>query len=204
MQAFKDLNTRVDSISNEDNGSALMLAYANGDATAFDQLYSRHSQQLLQYIANSCGSHADAQELFQEVWMKVIKQRDKYDPSAPFKAWLFTIARNRIIDLFRSNKRRATTNLGFDDPTPSQVTTISKPLEPDEIARIVQSKELLMEALQVLTTEQRETVLLKHVAGFSIKEIATLQSEKPETVKSRLRYAFDRLRKTLRDTDSHE
>ncbi len=181
-----------------------MLAYANGDATAFDQLYSRHSQPLLQYITNSCGSQADAQELFQDVWMKVIKQRDQYDSSAPFKPWLFTIARNRIIDLFRANKRRATTNLGFDDPTPSAGTTANQPLEPDEITRIMQSKQLLMEALQLLTPEQRETVLLKHVAGFSIKEIAKLQTEKPETVKSRLRYAFARLRQTLRDTDSHE
>ena len=181
-----------------------MLAYANGDATAFDQLYSRHSRPLLQYIANSCGSQADAQELFQDVWMKVIKQRDKYDPAAPFKAWLFTIARNRIIDLFRANTRRATMNLGFDDPTPSVVTTVNKPLEPDEITRIMQSKQLLMEALQLLTPEQRETVLLKHVAGFSIKEIAELQTENPETVKSRLRYAFARLRQTLRVTDTHE
>ncbi len=186
-----------------------MLAYANGDATAFDQLYSRHSQPLLQYIANSCGSQADAQELFQDVWMKVIKQRDKYDSSAPFKAWLFTIARNRMIDLFRANKRRPTTNLGFDEPSlsasvTSQVTTANQPLQPDEITRIMQSKQLLMEALQLLTPEQRETVLLKHVAGFSIKEIADLQSEKPETVKSRLRYAFARLRQTLRDTDTDE
>ena len=182
-----------------------MLAYANGDATAFDQLYSRHSQPLLQYIVNSCGSQADAQELFQDVWMKVINQRDKYDSSAPFKAWLFTIARNRIIDLFRANKRRPTTNLGFDEPpATSQITTANQPLQPDEIARIMQSKQLLMEALQLLTPVQRETVLLKHVAGFSIKEIATLQTENPETVKSRLRYAFARLRQTLRDTDTHE
>lgn len=189
-----------------------MLAYANGDATAFDQLYSRHSQPLLQYIANSCGSQADAQELFQDVWMKVIKQRDQYDSSAPFKAWLFTIARNRVIDLFRANSRRATTNLGFDDPTPSAslstaattIATVNKPLEPDEITRIMQSKQLLMEALQLLTPEQRETVLLKHIAGFSIKEIAELQSENPETVKSRLRYAFARLRQTLRGSEIHE
>jgi len=181
-----------------------MLAYAKGDASAFDQLYSRHSQPLLQYIANSCGSHADAQELFQEVWMKVIKQRDKYDASAPFKPWLFTIARNRMIDLFRSNTRRATTNFGFDEPAPNQVSTINQPLEPDEIARMVQSKQLLMEAMQILNPMQRETVLLKHVAGFSIKEIAELQNEKPETVKSRLRYAFERLRQTLRESDSHE
>ena len=187
-----------------------MLAYANGDATAFDQLYSRHRQPLLQYIANSCGSQADAQELFQDVWMKVIKQRDQYDSSAPFKAWLFTIARNRVIDLFRANSRRATTNLGFDDPTPrasgssATIAAVNKPLEPDEITRVMQSKQLLMEALQLLTPEQRETVLLKHVAGFSIREIAELQSEKPETVKSRLRYAFARLRQTLRGAEIHE
>ena len=204
MQALKDTTTRVDSIADNDNGNALMLAYANGDATAFDQLYARHSQPLLQFIANSCGSQADAQELFQDVWMKVINQRDKYDSATPFKPWLFTIARNTIIDLFRANKRRATTNLGFDEPRPSVVTTANQPLEPDEIARIMQSKQLLMEALQLLTKEQRETVLLKHVAGFSIKEIAKLQTEKAETVKSRLRYAFARLRQTLRDTNTHE
>lgn len=175
----------------------LMAAYRDGDLGAFEVLYQRYRKVLFQFILNSCDSKAIASDLYQDVWTRVINARHGYTESASFPAWIFRIARNRLIDHYRTNSKH-TAAMPLDEQVESQVTQLQTRLQPDELADLSARKDALKLALNALPDEQREVVLLRHIAGFSVQEIAELLQENTETVKSRLRYAFAKLRKRLR------
>ena len=80
----------------------LMLAYAAGDATAFDALYARHKGGLYRYLMRQCGHAGIVDELFQDIWLSAVRARTTYVPSAKFTTWLYRIAHNRLIDHWRS------------------------------------------------------------------------------------------------------
>src|SRR5258705_4810386 len=90
----------------------LMLAYAGGDAAAFAALYARHKGPLFRFVLRSVKAHAQAEELFQEIWMRAIDARERYTPQAKFTTWLFTIAHNRLVDHWRA---RGLTVVSLDD-----------------------------------------------------------------------------------------
>ena len=181
------------------NDGDLMLAYSDGDAAAFEQLYSRYKQPLYQYMMNSCESDATASELFQEVWVRVIKARGTFKNESPFNAWLFRIARNILIDHYRSKGRKPITD-SLDEIESQNVTAIrSTSLTPEQMAELKQREGVLHEALQRLPDAQREAMLLKHIAGMNTAEIADVVETGAETIKSRLRYATSKLRMLLED-----
>src|SRR5437879_7598227 len=74
----------------------LMLAYRDGNAGAFETLYLRHRERVFRFVLRSVKSRATAEELFQEIWMRVIEARERYTPQARFTTWLYTIAHHRI------------------------------------------------------------------------------------------------------------
>src|ERR1700694_2927984 len=80
----------------------LMLAYAGGDAGAFETLYARHKGPLYRFVLRSVKARAEAEELFQDVWMRAIEARSRYTPQAKFSTWLYTIAHNRLVDHWRA------------------------------------------------------------------------------------------------------
>src|SRR4026208_1276629 len=90
----------------------LMLAYRGGDARAFETLYVRHRARLFRFVLRSIKVRALAEELYQEVWMRVIEARTTYKPSARFTTWLYTIAHNRLVDHWR---RRGLSLVSLDD-----------------------------------------------------------------------------------------
>jgi RNA polymerase sigma factor (sigma-70 family) len=175
----------------------LMLAYAHGDADAFEVLYGRHKRALLQYITNSCGSEAFASEMFQDVWLRVINGRKSYRAESPFNAWLYRIARHRLIDHYRSQGRVPRTENIEDKKLKNVFQASFSPLTPEHLASIEQRENELYSALQQLPDVQREAVLLRHIAGMSIAEIAVVVETGTETIKSRLRYALSKLRTML-------
>ncbi len=178
----------------------LMLAYVKGDAAAFEQLYARHKVALYQFVLNSCNEEARASELFQDVWLKVVKSRATYQAQSPFNAWLFRIARNCLIDHYRQQGRIPRMD-SIDDDSKSNVVQLTSPmLSPEQIATLTQRHGTLNSALYTLPDVQREAVLLRHIAGMSIAEIAIIVETGTETVKSRLRYAIVRLRSLLENT----
>src|SRR5258708_38023668 len=81
----------------------LMLAYAGGDAGAFEALYARHKGALFRFVLRSVKARGEAEELFQEIWMRAIEARGRYAPQAKFSTWLYTIAHNRLVDHWRAN-----------------------------------------------------------------------------------------------------
>src|SRR5688572_6213021 len=91
----------------------LMLSYRDGDAGAFDVLYSRHKGGMYRYLLRQCREAAVAEELFQDVWMNLIRARAGYTVQAKFTAWLYRLAHNRLIDHYRKSSQAAITS--FDD-----------------------------------------------------------------------------------------
>jgi RNA polymerase sigma-70 factor (ECF subfamily) len=94
---------------------ALMLAYREGDAAAFEALYRRWRGRLYRTLLRQCGAAAQAEELFQDVWLKVVNARRGYEVAAKFSTWLFRIAHNRLIDHYRSQGRAEIASYD-DDP----------------------------------------------------------------------------------------
>jgi len=176
---------------------ALMLAYRDGDATAFDILYGRNRGRLYRYLTHQAPQVAD--ELFQDVWMRVIGARAGYEVTAKFSTWLFRIAHNRLMDHFRAQGRSL---VEFTDPIGDEDCPALDPPAPSTAQPEVQlsRKQLaqrLLDALAQLPAPQREAFLLSEEAGLSLEEIANATAVGKETAKSRLRYALDRLRKIL-------
>lgn len=176
----------------------LMAAYADGDAAAFEQLHARHRQNLFRFVENSCGNPALAHELYQDIWMNVIRSRQSYRLEVPFNAWLYRIARNRLVDHYRQ-QRMVMSDVDVDTQASTLSVLMPGTLTPEEVAIMSQRTELLGTALQSLPEAQREAILLRHIAGMSLSEVASVVDQGMETVKSRLRYGTSRLRSLLQE-----
>ncbi len=101
----------------DEQDEALMLAYARGDAAAFDVLYARHRNGVYRYLFRHCGNAGTADELFQDVWMNVIRVRAAYAPTARFAAWLYTFAHHRMVDHWRTTGQATLVSIDDEDTT---------------------------------------------------------------------------------------
>src|SRR5467141_1664814 len=98
-----------------ESDEALIGRYGRGDAAAFELLYRRHEMRVWRYLERNVGNRATADELLQEVWFAVARDAQRYEPSARFTTWLFTIARNRMIDSIRTNPQQVSLEtLGYE------------------------------------------------------------------------------------------
>lgn len=175
----------------------LMLRYRGGDAGAFDELYGRHKGAVFRYLRRQTGDAAIAEELFQDVWMRIINARAEYEPRARFTTGLYTIAHNRFLDHVRGASRAALTS--YDDMLETVAAFAAADPPPE---RTVARKELagrLLAALDALPPPQREAFLLQQEGGLTVEEIARATGVARETAKSRLRYALAKLRENLED-----
>ena len=173
----------------------LMQRYAQGDLQAFQSLYERHRGGLYRYFLRQ--SHPSvAEELFQDVWARVIQSRHRYRATAAFRTWLYTLAHNRLVDHWRrEGARPAESSLAGDD-CPQALAPDAGP-GPQTLVDLRDCIEQLLHLVSGLPEAQRQTFLLRHEAGLSLSEIAESMSAGAETVKSRLRYAMDRLRSAM-------
>ena len=181
-------------VDDPDDG-ALLRAHGAGDPHAFARLYDRYDRPCFLFIRRLLGVDGDAAEdLHQETWIAVSRNATAFDPAkSGFRAWLFTIARNKVWDHFRRQKVAVLTSAQEDAamlvPDPGQ-----NPLEQ------VQSRELAQEivtAVEALPLEQRGVFVMFAHSGLSLEEIAQVTGATFETVKSRLRYAREKLRQSL-------
>src|SRR5882724_3756223 len=133
----------------------LMLAYAAGDATAFDALYGRHKGPLFRFVLRSVKGRAQAEEIFQDVWMRAVEARSRYEPRAKFTTWLYTIAHNRIVDYWRA-KGLTLVPLDDGDDGPVIDPPAGPSAEPHRRAEARQTVARLLDALAALPAAQRE------------------------------------------------
>jgi RNA polymerase sigma factor (sigma-70 family) len=175
----------------------LMLAYAGGDAGAFEALYGRHKGGLFRFVLRSVKARGEAEELFQEIWMRVIEARARYRPEAKFATWLYTVAHNRLIDHWRA---KGLTVVSLDDEDSAVPEPAAGPgAEPHRTLEGRQALERLATAIAALPLAQREAFLLHTEGGLTAAEIAAATGSGEEAAKSRLRYAMNKLREAIGD-----
>lgn len=191
---------------------SLMLAYSKGNAQAFETLYRRHKNPLYRYFTRQLGSqtqsqNAIAEELFQEVWIKVINAAGTYRPTAKFTTYLYQIAHNVLIDFYRSKDQKTVRQYANSPPDDSDLennATIDKHSDFTQSLEKEQLFTFLLQLVSLLPAPQREVFLLKEESGLSIEDIANILSENKESIKSRYRYALKKLREGLQAFDPND
>lgn len=173
----------------------LMQDYAAGSTSAFDQLYSRHRAPLFRFLMRGLGNRAQAEECFQEVWSRVVVARARYRPEAAFSTWMYRIAHRLLIDQYR---RAASRPMAAGDPeTLLAEAPAAEEHEPDRVLSDFELRRRLQLALAELPNEQRIALQLRLEQELSLEAIGEITGVGRETVKSRLRYALDRLKGRL-------
>jgi RNA polymerase sigma-70 factor (ECF subfamily) len=173
----------------------LMLAWAAGDAASFELLYARHRGSLYRFLLRQLRDPALADEFFQDVWQRVIAARQGWKPEAAFRTWLFRIAHNRLNDYWRGLKHRPAAPEDADE----RAARVPDPSSPERELSEFEQRRRLQRAIEELPGEQREVVLLRLEQELSLEEIGAITGAGRETVKSRLRYAMDKLRARLNE-----
>jgi len=186
---------KVQAVS-DDEDAQLMLAYARGEMRAFETLYSRHRGALYRYLTRQVRDGEIANDLFQEVWSRVIVNRARYEPRAKFRTFLFTLAHNCFIDHCRRTKARPG-GMGIDDADAADLLPAPEESQPDTAVAREEATSRYRAALAELPAEQRDVYLLHEESDLSLEEIARVTGVGAETAKSRLRYAVHKLKAAL-------
>ena len=185
----------------EPSDDYLMGRFAAGDYAAFETLYGRHKDAVYRYFlrGTDAGSAADGH---QETWARVVAHRNKYRARGTFRAWLFTIAHHVLMDQFRQPRPAEVSvdNVSADSvltDTASENEALANG-SPLLHAERLEAAERLDALIAALPAAQREALLLHKEAGLTVREIANVAGITEEGVKSRLRYAMEKLRKGMR------
>jgi len=188
---------------NEREDEELMILYGEGDVRAFEILVARHERPLFNFILRSVGRKDIAEELLQETFLRIIRSAPKYQKTAKFTTWAYTIARNLCIDRARKYKKRKEYSLnqtvGNDDDGATFLDNVV-----DESAASggmdLEKKvflDRLKQALDELPEDQREVFVMREFTGLKFREIADILDIPVPTAKSRMRYALEALRAHL-------
>lgn len=178
----------------------LIKLFSKGDETAFETLYGRYRKNLYGFLNNMTHDQCIADEVFEDTWLKVINNIEKYRDDGKFSAWLFKVARNLFYD--RCRRKKTLCEVELDETILDETMTSTCP-EPD---RNMSSEELgsyIRQGLVGLPDEQREVFLLRQ-QDFSFKEISVMQNCSINTALSRMQYALKTLRNFLYSIDNGE
>jgi len=183
----------------ESSDEELMLGYRDGDAGAFDTLYARHKGGLYRYLLRQCRDAAVAEELFQDVWMNLIRARAGYTVQAKFTTYLYRLAHNRLIDHYRRHSNAIV--VSFEEEGGEAVLELPDDRAPpaENALDVKRQAARLMALIAALPDAQREAFLLQQEGSMSVEEIARATGVTRETAKSRLRYALAKLRQGMRE-----
>jgi RNA polymerase sigma-70 factor, ECF subfamily len=189
---------------------ALMTRYQRGDLGAFSTLVERHKTPLFNFVLRQIKAPPAAQDLTQEVFLRIIESAGSFKHEAKFTTWAYTIARNLCIDHLRKASYRKHPSLdqqsgeGGEGPSLGEQVADLHPRASTErgaISNEIQIK--VVAAIESLPSEQREVFLLRHVANLAFQEIAEITGTPENTVKSRMRYALERLQEALTDFEEY-
>lgn len=188
----------IDDQADED----LMVLYQKGEVRAFEILLVRHRKPLYNFILRYLGDKETAEDLLQEAFMRVIKGAEAYKRQAKFTTWLYTIARNLCVDQTRRRKHRKHASLDApldaSEESGSLLDVIpSKEMASDRKSVNKKLHETMQRAIAGLSEEQREVFLMREFLDMPFKQIADVVGVPENTVKSRMRYALDKLRLEL-------
>jgi RNA polymerase sigma-70 factor, ECF subfamily len=168
--------------------------FREGNAEALCALVDAHQASLFRFILHLTQGRDDADEIFQEVWIKALQALPRYEHRQRFASWLFKIAHRVIIDRSRRKKYATSFDDGIENldlPHTAEHSTPFHRLANQELGRTIHA------AVHQLPAEQREVFLLRMEADLSFKEIAALQKTSINTALARMSYALEKLRARL-------
>ncbi|GAC1472418.1 MAG: sigma-70 family RNA polymerase sigma factor [Isosphaeraceae bacterium] len=180
----------------------LMLQVRADVQGAFETLVERYQHRLLGVVANLVGRPEEAEDITQEVFLRIYRARKGYRPRARFSTWVFTIANNLVRNQSRGKGRHPTVPLQDDDTgarpkLPADARTLSRDGTPSAQLRKVELSEVVREALNLLGDESKLAVLLNKFEGMSYAQIGEVMGRSEPAVKSLLARARNQLREQL-------
>lgn len=187
-----------------DTDEQLLRYYLEGDLAAFSMLYSNHKGGLYRYFLRQVRTKQEAEDLFQDCWSKVIDNAHRFTPQAKFTTWLYTIARNQLIDQHRHLK------------VVEKIIDDSRQLEDDDVGgqvslateetkiHLQRKHQLFKICLQKLPRSLVDVFVLKEETNLTAGQIAEVVDASHEATKSRLRYAYKKLRECITSKLSSE
>jgi RNA polymerase sigma-70 factor (ECF subfamily) len=184
----------------QDSDEALVARYRRGDVAAFEALLDRHRRGVHRFLSRFVGDAARAEDLTQDCWMRFLDAAPGWNPDGRFKIWLYAVARNLATDESRRASHRAHRSL--DAPVHGRPLADRVPSggrDPEATASDAEVRPRLLGAIAELPEEQREVFLLREYEGVSFAEIAEVTGAPVPTVKSRMRYALESLRRALEE-----
>jgi RNA polymerase sigma-70 factor, ECF subfamily len=189
----------------DETDEQLMHAYREGNARAFELLLARHERKVWNFLRRSVGDATIAEDLLQEVFLRVIKARAEWKGEAKFTTWVYAIARNLCVDHARRAVHRDTRSLDAptrtdqENPETLHDRLASNERDAEGSASDGEVRARVDAAVAALPADQREVFLLREVMDMPFAEIAVVVGAPEPTVKSRMRYALERLREALED-----
>jgi RNA polymerase sigma-70 factor (ECF subfamily) len=186
----------------------LMLRYQQGDRAAFAQLVRRHQTALFNFALRQVRAPQVAEDVVQETFVRVVQNAVDFKHEARFTTWIYTITRNLCIDQLRKRALRKHPSLdesrGEEGDGPSLGEQTADPrASVEREATGTELKERIARAVDTLPDEQREVFLMREIANLPFKEIAEITGVPENTVKSRMRYALERLQEALAEYEDY-
>lgn len=172
----------------------LVQSFLKGEESAFNELYRAYEKPLYSFILRYTGNRNAAEDLVQQVWMKVIKALPKYDERSKFGSWLFSIAHHCCIDAVR--KKNPKQIEAFDNTPVLDKLPGEKPNPEEELIQF-EERGLLEKAIQMLPKEQKEVLLMRIYSDLPFKEISAVLNAPLNTILGRMHYAMKNLRQTI-------
>lgn len=186
---------------------ALMARFQSGDRGAFALLVRRHQRPLYNFALRHLASSAAAEEVVQDSFMRVVQSASDFRQTSRFTAWIYTIARNLCIDALRKRAQRPHRSLdepaNHDEGPSLGERTADQSANVERSALSVEMRARLLSAIDQLPDEQREVFLLREISDLPFKEIARVVDAPENTVKSRMRYALERLQAALSEFEEY-
>ena len=188
----------------------LMVRYQRGDREAFAELVRRYKRPIYNFVIRQLRHPNTAEDLTQDVFLRVVQNAAEFKHEARFSTWLYTIARNLCVDQLRRLSHRRHPSLdqpagGGEDARPL-VESIADSHHSSSVERSAAGTEVanrIVEAVDELPHDQREVFLLREIGNLPFKEIAEITGVGENTVKSRMRYALDRLQQALSEFEEY-
>jgi RNA polymerase sigma-70 factor (ECF subfamily) len=202
----------MSAVRSEASDEMLMVRYQRGDREAFAELVRRYNVPIYNFVIRQVRQPELARDLTQDVFLRLVQNASEFKHEARFSTWLYTIARNLSVDQLRKLAHRRHASL--DEPL-ADGDARSRGVLGDNVAdvhprasveRMAASKEVMnsiVRAVDSLPDDQREVFLLREIGNLPFKEIAQITGVGENTVKSRMRYALDRLQEALTDFEEY-
>lgn len=195
----------------ESGDEELLDRFRRGDPRAFEELMRRHRTPLFNFIYRSVRNRATAEEILQDAWLRMLQGAADFQRASRFTTWAYTVARNLCIDHARRQVHRRHPSLDQPgrrgdegDAGPSLGETVADTgasVERRAIGAELQGR--IVEAIDTLPDDQREVFLMREYANLPFKEIAEVVGAPENTVKSRMRYALERLQQCLAEYEDY-